>query len=73
MFDTVLNVGILDDPLDPSAVENLRRSIVMLQKGQRAPIDREHALTLLRRLQNLEGEHDEVVTQLRALLARLEG
>lgn len=66
-------MGLLDNPLDPSAVENLRRSIVMLQKGQRAPIDREHALALLRRLQELEGEHQEVVTELRVLLARLEG
>ena len=66
-------MGILDNPLDPSAVENLRRSIVMLQKGQRAPIDREHALALLRRLQDLEGEHQEVIAELRKLLARLEG
>jgi hypothetical protein len=65
-------VGI-DDPLDPSRVENLRRSIVMLGQGQEARIDRNHALVLLRRLQELEGEHQEVISELRGLLARLEG
>jgi hypothetical protein len=29
-------MGILDDPTDPHAIENLRRSIVMLNPGQTA-------------------------------------
>ena len=66
-------MGILDDPLHPSSVEILRRSIAMLRTGQTAQIDRDQALALLRRLQELEGEHGEVIAELRTLLGRLEG
>jgi hypothetical protein len=35
------DMGILDDPTDPHSIENLRRSIVMLNPGQTASIDRD--------------------------------
>jgi hypothetical protein len=34
-------MGILSDPLDPSAIENLRRSVAMLAPGQNQPIERD--------------------------------
>ena len=60
------------DPLDPSSVEILRRSVAMLGTGQKLNLDRDRALALLGRLQDLETQHREVIGQLRAVLAELE-
>src|SRR5580658_6778033 len=65
-------MGTLEDPADPHSVERLRRSIVMLQPGQAARIDRDRALGLLASLQRLQVEHQQVITELRSLLGRLE-
>jgi hypothetical protein len=65
-------MGILDDPADPSAVENLRRSIAMLRPGQAASIDRDRALALLESLQSLQHQHEHVIAELRGMLDRLE-
>jgi len=65
-------MGILDDPISPHGIENLRRSVAMLGPGQAAPIDRERALRLLEELQRLQHQHRDVVGQLRGLLGRLE-
>lgn len=59
------------DPLEPHAVENLRRSICMLSTGQPATIDRERALALLDELARLRSERREVAAQLGGLLHRL--
>ena len=64
-------VGILDDPLDPSAIENLRRSVAMLTPGQAASIERERALALLGEIQRLQRVHTSVIDELRELLDRI--
>ena len=64
-------MGILDDPIDPHAIEMLRRSIAMLTPGQDAHIERSRALALLEELQRLQGQRRAVADQLRAVLDRL--
>jgi hypothetical protein len=66
-------MALFDDPIEPHAVENLRRSIVMLSPGQAARIDRDKAILLLEELQRLQHERREVVAQLQGLLGALEG
>jgi hypothetical protein len=44
----------------------------MLKSGQTASIDRDRALVLLESLQHLQHQHTQVVTELHALLRRLE-
>jgi hypothetical protein len=70
MFDYHAGVGITDDPSNPFGLENLRRSIA--RPSQAARIDRDHALTMIERLQVLEQEHRVVVDELRRLLGQLE-
>jgi hypothetical protein len=65
-------MGLLDNPLDRHAVENLRRSIAMLATGQVATLERDRALRLLEELQRLQHEHQVVAAQLHAVLDRLE-
>jgi hypothetical protein len=66
-------MGLLDDPLDPHAVERLRRSIVMLGPGQSASIERERAVALLDELLRLQDERKVVTGELRSLLDRMQG
>jgi hypothetical protein len=73
MFVYTLDMGILDDPLNPHAVENLRRSIAMLPPGQEAHIDRDRALNLLEELKRLQAQHIAVASELRGILDHLEG
>jgi hypothetical protein len=65
-------MGILDDPTDPHATENLRRSIVMLNSGQSASIDRDGAVRLLEELQRLRAEQGVIAVQLTQIVARLD-
>ena len=65
-------MALFDDPLNPHALEILRRSIVMLPSGQAAAVDRDQAVRLLEELQRLRHQHAEIVAQLRGLLGRLE-
>jgi hypothetical protein len=65
-------MGILDDPTDPHAIENLRRSIVMLRPGQTASIDRDRAVRLLEELQRLRAEQRLIAAQLTEIIARLD-
>jgi hypothetical protein len=61
----------VDDLLGPHDLENLRRSIAMLQPGRRDGLDREKALSLiaeLQRLQRQDRRYRDLVRQLRALL-----
>jgi hypothetical protein len=61
---------MLDD-LDPHALEQLRRSLVMLRHDQPAGLTQERALRLiheLQRLQRTDRRYAELVAQLRALL-----
>ena len=65
----------LPDPLTPEAIEQVRRSIVMLTPGQPG-LDREAALTLIAELQRHQGADrrlSELVESLRALLGAAEG
>ncbi len=66
-------MALFENPTDPHVVENLRRSITMLAPGQPASIERDRALVLLEELQRLQQEQRVVATQLRALVARIEG
>lgn len=71
----VLPVVQLPDPLTPSAVEQARRSIVMLTRGAPSGLDRESAVKLLdevQRLQARDRRFTEMVDALRALLAAAE-
>lgn len=69
----------MDDLLDPHVLENFRRSIVMLPPGRRDGLDRDKALTViaelqcLQRLQRQGRRYHELVDQLQALLAALDG
>jgi hypothetical protein len=65
-------MGILDDPTDPHAIENLRRSIVMLNPGQTASIDRDRAVRLLEELQRLRAERRLIAAQLTDIVVRLD-
>ena len=65
-------MGILDDPLHPSTIEILRRSIVVLEPGRAAQVERDRALTLLEELQRRGDEREMVSDRLRRLLDRLE-
>jgi hypothetical protein len=65
-------MGILDNPTDPHAIENLRRSIVMLNPGQTASIDRDRAVRLLEELQRLRAEQRLIAAQLTEIVARLD-
>jgi hypothetical protein len=65
----------VDDDLQPHNLEQLRRSIAMLSPGQKASLDRDHAVRLLeelRRLQRSDKRYHETVVQLRAILRRLD-
>jgi hypothetical protein len=66
-------MGILDDPLDPHALENLRRSLVMSPAGQDIPIERDRAIALLEELGRLQEQRRAVAGDLRAVLDRLQG
>lgn len=66
-------MALFDNPTDPHVIENLRRSITMLSPGQAATIERDRALVLLEELQRLQQEHRLVASQLRALVAQIEG
>ena len=60
------------DSLKPEAIEQLRRSLVMLTPRQPSGLDREAALALLEELQRLQGADrrlEGLVAALRALLA----
>jgi hypothetical protein len=68
-----LLVGIFDDPINPYAIESLRRSVAMLTPGEDARIERDRALNLLEELQRLQEQHRTVAAELRTMLQRLEG
>jgi hypothetical protein len=62
----------VQDPLRPEAIEQLRRSLVMLTPRQPSGLNREAALALLEELQRLQGADrrlEELVAALTALLA----
>ena len=65
----------LPDPLTPEALEQVRRSVTMLARGQPSGLDREAALALLEELQRREHagrRRAELVAALRTLLAAAE-
>jgi hypothetical protein len=66
-------MGILDDPLDPHALEQLQRSVVMLTPGQSAGIERNRALVLLGELRRLQDQQRAVARDLKVLLDQLQG
>jgi hypothetical protein len=66
-------MGLLDDPLDRHALENLRRSVVMLAPGQKASLDRDRALAILDELVRLQSEQRALAGDLRTILDRLQG
>jgi hypothetical protein len=72
VFCYAANVGLLDDPTDPHALENLRRSIAMLSPGQMAGLDRERALLLLQEVQNLRRQQERAIAELHGVLRALE-
>jgi hypothetical protein len=58
--------------LSPTAVESLRRSVVMLAPRHPAALDREAAIEILSELQRLQRRSrrlDGLIDQVRALLA----
>jgi hypothetical protein len=62
----------VEDLFEPHHLERLRRSIVMLSPGQRDGLDRDRALQLISELQRSRSRnrrYEELVTQLRTLLA----
>jgi hypothetical protein len=62
----------MDDLLEPHALERLRRSIAMLGPGRPDGLDRDRALQVigeLQRAQRRNRRYEELVTQLRTLLA----
>ena len=62
----------MPDPLTPEALEQIRRSVTMLSRGQPSGLDREAALALLEELQRREHagrRRAELVEALRTLLA----
>ena len=66
-------MGILDDPLNPHALEQLHRSIVMLTPGQSAGIERNRALVLVGELRRLQDQQRIVAGDLEVILDRLHG
>jgi hypothetical protein len=65
------SVGVAD-LLEPHNLENLRRSLAMLEPGRRDGLDRDKALAViaeLQRLQRRDRRYQELVDQLRSLLA----
>jgi hypothetical protein len=61
----------LPDPLTPEALEQLRRSIVLLTPGQPSGLDRDSAVLLIEALQRhsaVDRRHGEMVAALRAIL-----
>ncbi len=62
---------LLPDPLTPEALEQARRSIVLLTPGQPSGLDREAAIAVLAELQRLQGADrrlSALVKSLRTLL-----
>ena len=63
------------DDLTPERLEQLRRSICMLQPGRRDGLERDQAIAIieeLQRLQRSDRRQRELVEQLRALLAGID-
>jgi hypothetical protein len=62
----------VDDLFEPHNLERLRRSIAMLGPGRPDGLDRDKALSLiaeLQRAQRRNSRYEDLVTQLRTLLA----
>jgi hypothetical protein len=63
----------VDDLFEPHNLERLRRSIAMLGPGRPDGLDRDRALSLIAELQTSQRRnrrYEELVTQLRTLLAQ---
>ena len=60
MFAVLPSVDVWD-------LENLRRSIAMLQPGQQSYLKREQALQLLEDIRSLQGRLDQLKAELRRL------
>jgi hypothetical protein len=63
----------VDDLSEPHNLERLRRSIAMLRPGRPDGLDRERALGIiseLQRAQRRNRRYEDLVTQLRTLLAQ---
>jgi hypothetical protein len=66
----------VDDLVEPHNLENLRRSITMLQPGRRDGLNREKALQIiaeLQRLQRQDRRYRQLVEQLRDILSAADG
>jgi len=63
---------MLPDPLTPEALEQFRRSIVLLAPRQSSGLDREAAMGLLEELQRLQSNDRRVSKLLEQVMALLE-
>lgn len=61
--------------MEPWELEIVRRSTVMLSRGQKTPLTREQVLELIEELQLLQARHQRaeiLIGQLRTMLARFD-